>query len=236
MLHALFLNKMNMGNDMAWKALGVAAIALAAISANTLAVPVLNFEGSQDGALIQDFYNGGTDSFGNSGGNYGVSFGGGVVRVVNGLTYLTNVSSVRIAGGFENGVSFNYSTRQSAYGSNGLPIGDPGVNDFVSSFFDINGQKLEENYMGNMTTGSCQDFSGQFCLFGGSRFIYPDVLLGSFSFSTNAAIDTIAFGSVVAPPNERASHVPEPTTIALLGLGLLGFATSRRKSSKSKNT
>ena len=45
---------------------------------------------------------------------------------------------------------------------------------------------------------------------------YPDVLLGGFTFSPNAAIDTIAFGSTIAPPNERASRVPEPTSIALI--------------------
>lgn len=224
---------------MAWKALGIAAMALAAISTNTLAVPVLNFEGSQDGALIQDFYNGGTDSFGNSGGNYGVTFGGGVVRVVNGLTYLTNVSSVRIADGFESGVSFNYSTRQSAYRSDiDLPIGDPSVNDFTSFLFGVNGQQLESSsyYLGNTTTGGyCQSFSGQFCTFSGAALTYPDTILGGFTFSYLAAIDTISFGSVLPPSNERASAVPEPTTIALLGLGLFGFAASRHKSAKSKN-
>lgn len=41
----------------------------------------------------------------------------------------------------------------------------------------------------------------------------------------NGSLDVV-FGS---------SEVPEPTTVALLGLGLLGFAASRRKSAKSKN-
>lgn len=34
---------------------------------------------------------------------------------------------------------------------------------------------------------------------------------------------------------EENNAVPEPTTVALLGLGLLGFAASRRKSAKGKN-
>lgn len=154
------------------------------------------------------------------------------MRVLNGLAHLTNVSIVRIAGGFQNGVSFNYSALQSAY-SNGRPISEPGVNDFTSFLFDIAGNTLEQNFLGNTAVSACQDFTGQFCLFGLSRFTYPDTILGGFTFSTSAAIDMIAFSSIVAPQNERASNVPELGSIAMLGLGIVGLLTARRESAEN---
>lgn len=216
------------------KALGM-AILLATAATSASAAPLLTFEGSQDGALIQNFYNGGTDSFGNSGANYGVTFDGGTVRVVNGLTYLTGVTAVRIAGGYLNGVSFNYSTRQLTYRTDvDLPAGDPSVDDFYVTKFDIDGNTLERDLLLNTTAGGyCQSFARQFCTFNGAALTYSGTLLGGFSFSPFAAIDTISFNSTTPPPNERAAlvtaQVPEPGSIALLGLGLLAAAAARRK-------
>ena len=42
-------------------------------------------------------------------------------------------------------------------------------------------------------------------------------------------------GTPTTPPGGGSTAVPEPGTVALLGLGLLGFVASRRKSAKSKN-
>ena len=51
-----------------------------------------------------------------------------------------------------------------------------------------------------------------------------------FSWSFNTSQGQIGI-SVISD----ISAVPEPTTVALLGLGLVGFAASRRKSAKCKN-
>ena len=67
-----------------------------------------------------------------------------------------------------------------------------------------------------------------------------DVIAGTFYGFENIVFDSIRINSpsngAMEMDNLQISAVPEPTTVALLGLGLLGFAASRRKSAKSKNT
>lgn len=69
-----------------------------------------------------------------------------------------------------------------------------------------------------------------------SDSVYPD---GTFVWQRNAS-DTAwniygydsQFQAVFTAASPNAVNVPEPTTLALLGLGMLGFAASRRKSPK----
>jgi len=205
---------------------------LIAFSSTASAIPILNFEGSQNGALIQNFYNGGTDSFGNRGGDYGVTFEGGIIKVEHGLTYLTGVTKISVAGGFADGASFNYSTRQ--------PLGNHyGDGDFLVYYSSIQNDTHGAQFLGNTGTGFCETLPGQFCLFRGARIQDIGMVLGSFTFDPTAAIDTIYFGNLTPPPNQWALgadipgyQLPEPGTLALMGLGLLGFASGRSRRSE----
>jgi hypothetical protein len=208
---------------------------LISLSSAASAIPVLNFEGSQDGALIQNFYNGGTDSLGNRGGDYGVTFEGGVIRVENGLTYLTGVTKISVAGGFADGVSFNYSTRQP-------PGNHYGDGDFSADYWSTQNNVNGTQFLGNTGTGYCETLPGQFCLFVGARIQEIGTVLAGFTFEPNAAIDTINFGNLTAPATQWALgadipgyQVPEPGTLALVGLGLLGLVSGRSRRSTSED-
>ncbi len=106
-------------------ALGAAGL-LAALSsggAAEAAVISMNFPGLQDGELVNDYYNGGTGSFGSGGGtNYGVSYVNatalneadnniaGLSGSPNAITFVSDTSmTMDVAGGFSTGLGFVYS-------------------------------------------------------------------------------------------------------------------------------
>ena len=54
--------------------------------------------------------------------------------------------------------------------------------------------------------------------------------LSHLSDTNYSSFDNVTFANTIAAPNP--TKVPEPATVALFGLGVLGFAASRRKSAK----
>ncbi len=94
---------------------------------NTASAFVLDFEGAGNVAYLNDFYNGGTDSQGNSGTNYGVQFGTNALSVIDAdaggsgnfanepspstILFFTKGSAIlNYAPGFDTAFSFFYSS------------------------------------------------------------------------------------------------------------------------------
>jgi hypothetical protein len=98
---------------------------LGAIGIAQGAVITLDFEGLGTQANINDFYNGGTDSQGNSGTNYNIQFGPNTLSLKEGdpsanfalapsgdtiMFFLTGSAILNYAAGFDTGFSFWYTT------------------------------------------------------------------------------------------------------------------------------
>lgn len=235
-----------------------AAVSLAFASNISHAEVFLDFNGSANGALIQDFYNGGTDSFGNRGVNYGITFAPGAqVRVDSGRSYLVlpGTSVFTLGSGFANDVTFLYSELVTGrFNINQAERGD------FSARLDTAADPGDWQVLGNSYSPRCDNYLNTYCIFqAGFARNYQGGLSTSLSFgpppyamggggpAPQFAVDSITIGVSLAggPPytglpqstfiGDFRASVPEPTTAALLGLGLLGFAGSRRQSAKSKN-
>lgn len=209
------------------------------VSASSAQSTLLNFEGVGDSARVNNFYSGGTDSAGNSGPNYGVSFTGGLVFSPNTLTADTFQGAIDSdAGGsylFANEPSPNTAAilPASIFAIMNVPGGFTSLSFYYSGFggtatvFDAPGGT--GNVLGALSFGSnfAANCSGdptgdQFCRF--------DPVTVTFSGTGRSArfqgsldyYDDLSLGLI--------SPVPEPASwsMILLGFGALGIAIRRR--------
>jgi hypothetical protein len=197
----------------------LAALAISpAYAANTL----IDFETVTSFASIAEFYNGGTDSEGNSGPNLGVSFGGDALGLANDafFTYFSHAPSpvgvmtpvgaeatMNVAGGFVDAVGFAYSSSALVLSAVNVWTGLDGTGTLLASF----------NLASNAQAGGCSDTD--YCRF--------DTMTSTFAGTAHS----ITFGNAAgfaAIDNISITAVPEPATTMLLALGIASLAMARR--------
>lgn len=206
----------------------LAAVVYSTGATASTSVIYLDFEGIGDGANIQDFYNGGTDSYGNSGSNYGVTFGPDPLMsafvnysTTDGVAFEGEPSPVTVMGfysgagllnsnqGFDTGFSFYYSTT-----------------DFTGQVKVYDGLSATGNVLGTIDILALGEGPNP-------NKPYKYWAIGSLSFNgiaksvdfgdteNGVGFDNLTLGSSIPA-------VPELPTAGLLILGLGFLATKRR--------
>ena len=120
------------------------------------------------------------------------------------------------------------------FGANTLTITTPNSNQGVE-WGDIGSYVFSgfDDTITNMTVASNMGFGTD--LTNDFRFTAHSITLDFDGGSTQNKNSTLVFNIATTPAGGGGNAVPEPTTVALLGLGMFGVAASRRNSAKSKN-
>lgn len=197
------------------------------------AVTTLTFEGIGDYAAVNDFYNGGTDSSGHTGINYGISFSpttlgsidadaggsGNIANEPSGDTVIFFLSgaaaTMNIAAGFDTGFSFFYAS---------------GAAGFVNVYSELNatGNLLATIDLTRNIDGCVGDPNGGFCRFTavGVNFSGTARSVDFGGTANQIGFDNITIGSQVAG---TPGDAPEPASLALAMIGFAGLAAARRR-------
>lgn len=208
----------------------------------TASIIVLDFEGAANNAQLLSFYNGGTDSKGLSGIDYGIQFSsnalslrdkdiGGSGNFANEpspdtvMFFITGSAILNYAPGFDTGFSFFYSAKYAAT---------------VYVYDDLNatGNLLASiNVLPQYTDNCSGDPTGTYCNWTpvGASF---DGMAKSVDFGgtvLHTGYDNVTFGSATPGGVEpklmfqaAAIPLPEPATGTLFALGLIGLISFRR--------
>lgn len=219
----------------------------AALATTFIAIPksqaatiVLDFEGVGNNANVRDFYNGGTDSLGNTGTNYGIAFANNALGSVDSdaggsgnfggepspdtaLSFLDgSAATMNVAAGFDTGFSFFYSA-----------IRNPG---FISVYDGLNGTGNILTTLNLPTTPDtgAPDPTGQF-----SPLLPIGVSFSGIAKSVDfggtadqIGFDNITLGSAIPG---GSTQVPEPFTIVGTLIGAtVAFRTRQRLKATNK--
>lgn len=207
----------------------------AVLAGNASASVLLDFTGVGNGAAVNDFYNGGTDSMGNSGVNYGIHVSGTVTYlngnpVINGGALVTFAPRTDVT-------AINFNASQSAqdglyqylyFGSGYVDMGGGFVDTTIDPLCSTPADCASKGYFyRSIEQLMPQRIPGYpFPTFPITGLTPSDGLAG-VQFRVNY-LDDIQFVSASWGPTDPAS-VPVPAPFALLGAGVAAFMAARRR-------